>query len=108
MNPAEAIKQLPKNVELKYLEILGRTIQTFIWAYDHSDGYPTHRIVARNLNQFKTGTENLKKNVRAGYLQINENDTIEQLRSAMDYPRAGATSKEFSLITKGNIQIFKA
>jgi hypothetical protein len=108
MKPKEAMKRLPKNVELKYLEILGKTIQTYIWIYDHSDGYPTHRIVARNLNIFIAGTESLEKNVRAGYLQINTNNTIQQLRSAMDYPRAGASSEEFNLITQGDIQIFKA
>ena len=109
MKPNEAIKLLPKNVELKYLVSLGKTIQTYIWIFDQSDGNPTHRSVARSLdNIFIPGTESLRKTIRAGYLKINEDGILVQDRASMDYPRAGATSKEFNKIANGDIQIFKA
>ncbi|EKE13694.1 MAG: hypothetical protein ACD_12C00866G0001 [uncultured bacterium] len=107
MKPNEAIKRLPKNVLLKYFGLLGKTIQTYIWIFDQSDGDPTHRDVARNLNIFISGTESLEKNVRAGYLKINTNGALVQDRASMDYPHAGATSEEFNQIAHGDIQIFE-
>lgn len=102
----EAIKRLPKNVELKYLEILGKTVQTYIWIFDLNEGYPEHKRVAGKLNLFIPETNSLVDNIRAGHLKINANGALTQDRGSMDFLRANPTSDEFEKISYGDIQIF--